>query len=81
MASAQWNCLVSYLVKVSYQGVGCLPLKATHRRRSLVQNKQAGLHVCLVVNSITMTKMPSIFNGQRLKYGLPLEGECGRVMG
>lgn len=66
---------------VSDQGLGCLPSKAVRRRRPVVQNKHAGLHICLAVNSITMNKMHSNFNGQRLKYSLPLEGECGRVTG
>jgi hypothetical protein len=56
-------------------------LKVVRRRKPVVQKKQAGLHICLAVNSITMTKMHSSFNGQRLKYSLPLEGECGRVTG
>jgi hypothetical protein len=62
---------------VSDQGLGCLPLKAVRRHRPVMQKKHAGLQVCLAVNSITMSKMHSKFNGQRLKYSLPLEGECG----
>jgi hypothetical protein len=67
---------------LSEQSLGYLPLKVVCRRRPIAQNKN--VHVCLAVNSITMTKTSdthSNFNGQRLKQSLPLEGECGGVTG